>query len=112
MTDDMLEVARRNAPIVATTICHANVEGLMCRNIINIGYEGEVFDCDLTQMLRMQQRDGEKGKPLHLWDVTPECMTSNPTLTANHCFGYTAGHGSSCTGGLENFESKSTCHAC
>jgi len=75
------------------------VEGLMCRNTINIGYEGEVFDCDFNQMLRMQQR--AEGKPLYLWDVTPESMAAQPILTANHCFGCTAGSGSSCTGALE-----------
>jgi radical SAM/Cys-rich protein len=77
----------------------ATVDGLMCRSTINIGYEGEVFDCDFNQMLRMQQR--AEGKPLYLWDVTPESMASNPILTANHCFGCTAGSGSSCTGALE-----------
>ena len=80
----------------------STVEGLMCRNTINIGYEGEVFDCDFNQMLRMQQRDQEKGNALYLWDVTPENMAAQPILTANHCFGCTAGSGSSCTGALEN----------
>ncbi|MDX1681267.1 MAG: arsenosugar biosynthesis radical SAM protein ArsS [Akkermansiaceae bacterium] len=75
------------------------VEGLMCRSTINIGYEGEVFDCDFNQMLKMQQRS--KGKPLYLWDVTPESMSEQAILTANHCFGCTAGSGSSCTGALE-----------
>ncbi len=78
----------------------ATVEGLMCRSTINIGYEGEVFDCDFNQMLRMQQR--AEGKPLYLWDVTPGSMADQPILTANHCFGCTAGAGSSCTGALES----------
>jgi radical SAM/Cys-rich protein len=76
----------------------STVDGLMCRSTINIGYEGEVFDCDFNQMLRMQQRN---SKPLYLWDVTPESMASQTILTANHCFGCTAGAGSSCTGTLE-----------
>ncbi len=76
----------------------STVDGLMCRSTINIGYEGEVFDCDFNQMLRMQQRN---GKPLYLWDVTPESMASQTILTANHCFGCTAGAGSSCTGTLK-----------
>jgi radical SAM/Cys-rich protein len=76
----------------------STVDGLMCRSTINIGYEGEVFDCDFNQMLRMQQSN---GKPLYLWDVTPESMASQSILTANHCFGCTAGAGSSCTGTLE-----------
>jgi radical SAM/Cys-rich protein len=88
----------------------ATVEGLMCRSTINIGYEGEVFDCDFNQMLRMQQR--AEGKPLYLWDVTPDSMAAQPILTANHCFGCTAGHGSSCTGALENPEAKPFCNAC
>jgi radical SAM/Cys-rich protein len=77
----------------------ATVDGLMCRSTLNIGYEGEVFDCDFNQMLRMQQRN---GKPLYLWDVTPESMASQAILTANHCFGCTAGAGSSCSGALES----------
>ena len=60
---------------------------------INIGWRGEVFDCDFNQMLRMQQRN---GKPLFLWDISPESMTALPILTADHCLGCTAGRGSSC----------------
>lgn len=84
--------------LLANSFNPATVEGLMCRSTLNIGYEGEVFDCDFNQMLRMQQRD---GKPLYLWDVTPESMATQSILTANHCFGCTAGAGSSCTGSLE-----------
>jgi radical SAM/Cys-rich protein len=75
------------------------VEGLMCRSTINIGWKGEVFDCDFNQMLYMQQK--AEGKKLFLWDVTPESMEDIPILTANHCFGCTAGAGSSCGGALE-----------
>lgn len=72
------------------------VEGLMCRSTLNIGYEGEVFDCDFNQMLKMQLR--KNNKPLYLWDVDPNSMKDIPIQTANHCFGCTAGAGSSCTG--------------
>lgn len=72
------------------------VEGLMCRSTLNIGYEGEVFDCDFNQMLKMQLR--KNNKPLYLWDVDPDSMKDIPIQTANHCFGCTAGAGSSCTG--------------
>ncbi|WP_411828093.1 arsenosugar biosynthesis radical SAM (seleno)protein ArsS [Luteolibacter sp. AS25] len=75
------------------------VDGLMCRNTINIGWKGEVFDCDFNQMLFMQQQ--QEGKKLFLWDVTPESMAEQEILTANHCLGCTAGAGSSCTGALE-----------
>lgn len=85
--------------LLANSFNPATVDGLMCRSTLNIGYAGEVFDCDFNQMLRMQQHN---GKPLYLWDVTPESMASQAILTANHCFGCTAGAGSSCTGALEN----------
>jgi len=52
-----------------------------------------------NQMLRMQQRAA--GQPLYLWDITPESLAGQPILTANHCLGCTAGHGSSCSGALE-----------
>jgi radical SAM/Cys-rich protein len=92
--------------LLANSFNPATVEGLMCRSTINIGYEGEIFDCDFNQMLRMQQR--LEGKPLYLWDVTPGSMAAQKILTANHCFGCTAGHGSSCTGALESVTSAFT----
>lgn len=78
----------------------ATVEGLMCRSTINIGWAGEVFDCDFNQMLGMQLREAKHGKPLYLWDVTPESIGGLPILTGQHCFGCTAGAGSSCTGAV------------
>ena len=88
--------------LLADSFNPATVDGLMCRSTINIGWMGEVFDCDFNQMLRMQQCN---GRPLFLWDVTPESMTEFPILTANHCLGCTAGHGSSCSGALEGAKS-------
>jgi radical SAM/Cys-rich protein len=81
--------------LLANSFNPATVTRLMCRSTINIGYAGEVYDCDFNQMLRMQQRN---GKPLYLWDITPASMASQTILTANHCFGCTAGAGSSCSG--------------
>ncbi|MFU8892977.1 MAG: arsenosugar biosynthesis radical SAM (seleno)protein ArsS [Luteolibacter sp.] len=97
--------------LLANSFNPATVEGLMCRSTINIGYEGEVFDCDFNQMLRMQQQRQE-GKPLYLWDVTPESMAHQKILTANHCLGCTAGHGSSCTGALEETATQKVLQAC
>jgi len=75
----------------------ASVAGLMCRNTLNIGWRGEVYDCDFNQMLDMQWRN---GKPLFLWDIKPEQVVGRPILTGNHCFGCTAGAGSSCGGAI------------
>jgi radical SAM/Cys-rich protein len=75
----------------------STVEGLMCRTTLSVGWLGEVYDCDFNQMLNMQLSN---GKPLFLWDVTPEFLEAQPVLTADHCFACTAGCGSSCTGAL------------
>ncbi|HEX8234486.1 MAG TPA: arsenosugar biosynthesis radical SAM (seleno)protein ArsS [Abditibacteriaceae bacterium] len=71
------------------------VEGLMCRDTISIGWRGEIYDCDFNQMLNMQWHN---GKPLHLWDIDPSAIAGQPILTGAHCFGCTAGAGSSCGG--------------
>ena len=74
------------------------VNGLMCRNTINVSWQGEVFDCDFNQMLKMQWRD--RGEGVHLWEVDPARVENREILTGDHCFGCTAGAGSSCGGAL------------
>lgn len=74
------------------------VDGLMCRSTLSVGWQGEVYDCDFNQMLGMQMRN---GKPLFLWDVSPEQLAAAPVRTAIHCLACTAGCGSSCTGALQ-----------
>lgn len=76
----------------------STVAGLMCRNTISVSWTGEVFDCDFNQMLKMQWRDGNRG--LSLWDIDPAQVENREILTGNHCFGCTAGAGSSCGGAL------------
>ncbi len=73
------------------------VDGLMCRNTLSIGWRGEVYDCDFNQMLDMQW---ENGRDLFLWDIDPAKLEGRLIMTDNHCFGCTAGAGSSCTGAL------------
>lgn len=84
----------------------ATVEGLMCRNTINVSWLGEVYDCDFNQMMKLPtlinegSEDFDKNEPLYLWDVDPETFAEVPIRTGNHCFGCTAGSGSSCGGSL------------
>jgi len=75
----------------------ATIDGLMCRNTISVGWRGEVYDCDFNQQLGMQWKNGE---PLFLWDVDPDKIDDRSIMTGDHCFGCTAGAGSSCTGVL------------
>jgi radical SAM/Cys-rich protein len=75
----------------------ATMEGLMCRNTISVGWQGEVYDCDFNQQLDMQWRN---GRPLYLWDVEPDKIDNREIMTGDHCFGCTAGAGSSCGGAI------------
>jgi radical SAM/Cys-rich protein len=75
----------------------ATIDGLMCRNTISIGWRGEVYDCDFNQQLDMQW---ENGKRFFLWDVDPDKIANREIMTGEHCFGCTAGAGSSCGGAL------------
>jgi radical SAM/Cys-rich protein len=73
------------------------VEGLMCRNTISVGWRGEVYDCDFNQQLDMQWMN---GRPLFLWEIDPDKIDNREIATGNHCFGCTAGAGSSCAGAV------------
>lgn len=77
------------------------IDGLMCRNTINTSWSGEVFDCDFNQMLKMGLKNEATQEPLMVWDIDPSSYCEIPIKTADHCFGCTAGHGSSCGGSLE-----------
>jgi radical SAM/Cys-rich protein len=75
----------------------ATIDGLMCRNTISVGWRGEVYDCDFNQQLGMQW---ENGVPIFLWDVDPQTIDNREIMTGAHCFGCTAGAGSSCGGAI------------
>ncbi|MFK5920961.1 MAG: arsenosugar biosynthesis radical SAM protein ArsS [Verrucomicrobiota bacterium] len=80
----------------------ATVAGLMCRNTINVSWLGEVFDCDFNQMMKLPLESLSAGAygPLYLWDIDPDTFANIPIRTGAHCFGCTAGSGSSCGGAL------------
>jgi Predicted Fe-S oxidoreductases len=75
----------------------ATIDGLMCRNTISVGWRGEVYDCDFNQQLGLQWKN---GAPIFLWDVDPHKIGNREITTGNHCFGCTAGAGSSCGGAI------------
>jgi radical SAM/Cys-rich protein len=78
----------------------ASVAGLMCRNTLSIGWRGEVYDCDFNQMLDMQWRNPDSESGLFLWDIDPAELEGRAIMTGDHCFGCTAGAGSSCGGAI------------
>ncbi len=74
------------------------VEGVMCRSLLSIGWEGTIYDCDFNQMLELPVPRRQRT----IWDIQSlETFGRGPIATADHCFGCTAGAGSSCGGQLE-----------
>jgi radical SAM/Cys-rich protein len=73
----------------------ATVSGLMCRNLISVDWTGRLFDCDFNQMLEIPV---DENLPQTVFDFTPEKFADRKIKTAAHCFGCTAGAGSSCGG--------------
>jgi radical SAM/Cys-rich protein len=77
----------------------ATVAGLMCRNTLSVSWDGMVYDCDFNQMLDLGTTvDGGGG--LHVADIRPENLRGRRVVTGRHCFGCTAGAGSSCGGAI------------
>jgi len=77
-----------------------NLDDVMCRSLLSVDYRGYVYDCDFNQMLDLPlARNGRER--LHLSQLRDEDLADNPIRVAGHCFGCTAGQGSSCGGALK-----------
>ena len=77
-----------------------NLDAVMCRNLISVDWRGFVYDCDFNQMLDLPLARGGKERP-HLSDLLEDDLADNPIRVAGHCYGCTAGQGSSCGGALK-----------
>jgi radical SAM/Cys-rich protein len=69
--------------------------GVMCRSMISVGWDGFLYDCDFNQMLELPI---DHGAPSHIRDFDPAKLHHRQIVTRNHCYGCTAGSGSSCGG--------------
>ncbi len=69
--------------------------GVMCRSMISVGYDGGLFDCDFNQMLELPL---SAGMPKHIRDLAAAQVVGRTIVTGRHCYGCTAGAGSSCGG--------------
>jgi len=77
----------------------ANLEQVMCRNLLSIDWRGYAYDCDFNQMLGLPL--AVDGRPrTHIRDLVGRALDDNPIVVADHCYGCTAGQGSSCGGAL------------
>ncbi|OXS14425.1 radical SAM protein [Zobellella denitrificans] len=75
----------------------ANLPGLMCRNLVSVDWQGYLYDCDFNQQLGLRLPGA--GRP-HLRDLLGRELDGQPIRVAEHCYGCTAGQGSSCGGAL------------
>jgi radical SAM/Cys-rich protein len=85
--------------LLKSSYSSCNLQTVMCRNLISIDWQGFVYDCDFNQMLDMPLSDGKKPK-LHLDELKEMSLEGLAIKTGEHCYGCTAGQGSSCSGAL------------
>lgn len=77
-----------------------NLDTVMCRNLVSVDWQGYLHDCDFNQMLGLPASLAGKARP-HLRDLLETDGDGAPIRVADHCYGCTAGQGSSCGGALE-----------
>ena len=77
----------------------STLDQVMCRNLISVGWEGTIYDCDFNQMLNLPIRDAE-GKAFNISMLSVDQVQYLPITVGNHCYACTAGSGSSCGGAL------------
>jgi radical SAM/Cys-rich protein len=77
----------------------ANLDTVMCRSLVSVDWQGYLYDCDFNQMLGLPLRVAGKSRA-HVTDAIGRDLDGNPIVVRDHCFGCTAGQGSSCGGAL------------
>ncbi len=80
--------------------CNFNAEAaknVMCRTLISVGWDGSVYDCDFNLALK---KGIDSTKKISILDITVEDLVGMPIVLGDHCYGCTAGQGSSCTGAI------------
>lgn len=75
----------------------AAVDKVMCRQTISVSWDGQLYDCDFNQMLELPTKTGQ---PRHIRDFDTSVLNGRGIVVGQHCFGCTAGSGSSCQGAI------------
>jgi radical SAM/Cys-rich protein len=86
--------------LLRTAHVEANVANVMCRSLVSVDWQGYLYDCDFNQQLGLPIHRGGRART-HLRDVTAQALAGHPIRVGDHCFGCTAGQGSSCGGALQ-----------
>ncbi len=97
--DDLLNQGQLEAYLdrLVTAFNPRTVDALMCRNTLSVAWDGKLYDCDFNQMLDLPTA---AGQPRTIQDFQARSLERRPIVTGVHCFGCTAGTGSSCQGAL------------
>jgi len=97
--DDLRESGQVDSyyTLLVNSFNNATVEDLMCRSLISVGWDGRLFDCDFNQMLELPLQN---NCPQWIADFQLATLENRRIVVGSHCFGCTAGSGSSCGGTL------------
>ena len=75
------------------------LDKVMCRDLLSVGWDGSIYDCDFNQMLELPLQD-RQGRPLQISDLCADGLEDQSIIVGDHCYACTAGAGSSCGGSL------------
>jgi radical SAM/Cys-rich protein len=97
--DDLVQTGRHQAYLQKLTDVYnpAAADGVMCRTTLSVGWDGRLYDCDFNQMLDLGLGP---GLPQHIRDFDPTALAGRRVVVGEHCYGCTAGSGSSCSGAI------------
>ena len=91
---------KRYMEVLVNAFNPMTVSGLMCRNTLSVSWDGRLYDCDFNQMLDLEaQGQDDTRRTIH--DFDPAWFSQRSIMTGRHCFGCTAGSGSSCGGSID-----------
>ncbi|MDH5545554.1 MAG: arsenosugar biosynthesis radical SAM protein ArsS [Gammaproteobacteria bacterium] len=85
--------------LLKSAYAESNLDGVMCKSLISVDWQGFVYDCDFNQQLELPAKLSNKSKT-HISELTSEDISGAPIVIADHCYACTAGQGSSCGGAL------------
>src|SRR5436853_1353803 len=77
-----------------------NLEAVMCRSLVSVDWQGNVYDCDFNQMLGLPLVQAGR-RPLKIGELAAPALEGAAITVRDHCYGCTAGQGSSCGGALD-----------
>ncbi len=100
---DLMESGRYDAYMrkLVDSFNPATIDGLMCRSMLSVDWQGNLFDCDFNQMLNLPLAGCRITNLVGIDDQSLDALNQRAIVTGRHCFGCTAGAGSSCSGSLQ-----------